>query len=161
MTRAAWFSPTILALVVAGGALGVAARAALILPIPQGAYTQGAYTQGAYTQGAHPLVVPAVTMAINIVGSLLLGVVVGRLGERHAHLRAFFGTGVLGGFTTYSAFAVHAVTLGSANPLAGLLLMALSVFGGALAAALGLQWGLRRGSGEVPPADTPAPEDAE
>lgn len=146
MTRATWFSPTILALVVAGGALGVAGRAALTVPIPQ---------------GAHPLVVPAVTMAINIVGSLLLGVVVGRLGDRHPHQRAFFGTGVLGGFTTYSAFAVHAVTLGSANPLAGLLLMALSVFGGALAAALGLQWGLGRGSGKVPPVDAPAPEDAE
>ena len=43
------------------------------------------------------------------VGSLLLGVVVGWLDDRHPRARAFLGTGVLGGFTTYSAFAVQTV----------------------------------------------------
>ena len=62
MARARWFSPVALILVIAGGALGVAARAALTLPI------------GA---DAHPLVVPAVTLAINVAGSFLLGAVVG------------------------------------------------------------------------------------
>lgn len=51
---------------------------------------------------------------INIAGSLLLGLVfglAGRLGDpdRAVLLRTFWGVGVMGGFTTYSAFAVLAL----------------------------------------------------
>lgn len=112
----------------AGGAIGVSARAALTLP---------------FSAGAHPLVVPAITLVVNIVGSLLLGVVVGLLGDRHPVLRTFVGTGVLGGFTTYSAFAVHVVQTSTAAPLVGLALMAVSLFGGLVAAGLGLALGRR------------------
>ena len=150
MARARWFSPVALILVIAGGALGVAARAALTLPI------------GA---DAHPLVVPAVTLAINVAGSLLLGAVVGCLGDRHPRARAFFGTGVLGGFTTYSAFAVQAVTLSSTSPFVGLALAAVSLFAGVLAAAFGLAAGTRaagaRATGTPGAPDAIRPEDAE
>ncbi len=55
---------------------------------------------------------PAGTMVVNIVGSLLMGaltVVLARKGG--LHLAPFLMTGVLGGFTTFSAFSLDAVTL--------------------------------------------------
>ena len=118
----------------AGGAVGVSARAAITLPLEA---------------VGSPLVVPAATVAINLLGSLLLGVLVGVLGDRMPRLRAFAGTGVLGGFTTYSAFAVHAVTTSSAAPVVGLVLVVVSVFGGALAAAAGLGLGSRGARGRA------------
>lgn len=52
---------------------------------------------------------------INVVGAFLLGVVTGAIircadTPRARAVRQFLGTGVLGGFTTYSTFAVDAVT---------------------------------------------------
>lgn len=129
MTPTRWFSWESLLLVAAGGAVGVALRALLILPLG--------------TEG-HPLVVPAVTLAINLLGSFLLGVLVGVVGDRHPRLRLLLGTGVLGGFTTYSAFAVQVVTTGSGAPLVGLVLIVVAVLGGALAAAAGLGVSARR-----------------
>lgn len=123
MASTRWFSPVALLLAIVGGAIGVAVRALLTVP---------------FAEGAHPLVVPAITAGINIAGSFLLGLVVGGLDGRHAHLRVFLGTGVLGGFTTYSAFAVHAVTTFTAAPVVGLLLIVVSIFGGVLAAGIGL-----------------------
>lgn len=137
VASARWFSPASLGLVVLGGAVGVAARAALIVPL----------------DGTHPLVVPAVTLAINLLGSLLLGVIVGWLDDRHARWRVLLGTGVMGGFTTYSAFAVQAVSTFTAAPVVGLALMAVSLFGGVLAAAAGLLVGRRIADvpGEIEP----------
>ncbi len=143
MASPRWFSWRSLLLAMVGGAIGVALRAALITP---------------FGAGTHPLVVPAITLAINLAGAFLLGVVVGRLAGRHPHLRTFAGTGVLGGFTTYSTFAVQAVTTGTAAPVIGLLLIVVSLFGGVVAAALGLVAG-RRAAGV--PADVESPEDAE
>jgi len=122
------FSWVTLALVVLGGVLGVAVRAAFVLP---------------WGSGTHPLVVPAITLLINVVGSFLIGLVAGRLDTRRPRLRAFLGTGVLGGFTTYSAFAVQTVQLFGAAPVVGLLLAAVSVLGGVAAAAWGLVLGRR------------------
>ena len=138
-----------LVVVMVGGAVGVALRAAVTVPLT-------ALTGG--TGGLHPLVVPGVTLVINVLGSLLLGVVVGWLDDRHPVGRAFLGTGVLGGFTTYSAFAVQAVTTSTASPFVGLALIAVSVFGGVLAAGVGL--GLGRRIADVPDEVEPA-EDAE
>ncbi|MFM9816015.1 fluoride efflux transporter FluC, partial [Streptomyces scabiei] len=78
--------------------------------------------------------------------------------DRHPHARVFLGTGVLGGFTTYSAFAVHAVTVSTDAPFVGLALIAASLFGGVLAAAVGLGLGVRLAGSS---AGTPTPEDAE
>lgn len=140
MARTPRLSAAALVLVILGGALGVAARAALVLPL------------GGQT---HPLVVPGVTLGVNLVGSLLLGVVIGRLGDRHPLGRLFLGTGALGGFTTYSAFAVQSVTVASAAPFVGLALIAVSLFGGVLAAAVGLSIGRRAAGrpGEIEPAE--------
>lgn len=140
VASARWLSPVSLGLVIAGGAVGVAARAALIVPLG----------------GSHPLVVPAVTFVINLAGSLLLGVIVGGLDDRHPRWRILLGTGVMGGFTTYSAFAVQVVSTFTAAPIAGLLLTLASLFGGVLAAAAGLLIGRRLADvpGEIePPGD--------
>ncbi len=95
------------------------------------------------------------TVAINVVGSLGLGVVVGVMGSRHPQARAFLGTGVLGGFTTFSAFAVQVVT---STPWLAVLLALCTLVLGVIAAGAGLRVGRalghRRGS-------TDAPEQAE
>lgn len=113
-----------LGLVVAGGAVGVLARAVILAPV------------------ADADAAVWVTFAVNIAGSLMLGVVVGALGDRSPALRAFLGTGALGGFTTYSAFAVASAQL-LATPWIALALMAASLAAGVLAALAGLFVGRR------------------
>ena len=54
------------------------------------------------------------TMAINIVGSLVMGLIVGLLARRSGDtnaVRLFLATGILGGFTTFSAFSLDFATL--------------------------------------------------
>jgi len=51
------------------------------------------------------------TLIINVVGSFLLGVLVARRPDG-GWARPFLGTGVLGGFTTFSAFAVQTLEVG-------------------------------------------------
>jgi fluoride exporter len=117
-----------LLIVMIGGAAGVAARAALLLLVGD---------------DGHPLVVPSVTMAINILGAFLLGVLSGRLGERRRGLRLFVGTGFLGGFTTYSAFAVHTLEVFTNAPIVGILFVGFTLLGGVFAAGVGLVLGTR------------------
>ncbi len=54
--------------------------------------------------------VPAGTFAVNVVGSLLLGLLTAR--SLGGDLLALLGTGFCGGLTTYSAFAVQTHGLG-------------------------------------------------
>jgi CrcB protein len=57
---------------------------------------------------------PYSTLIINVIGSCLMGVLVGYMAKTLPHsndLRAFAAVGVLGGFTTFSAFSLDAVTL--------------------------------------------------
>lgn len=55
---------------------------------------------------------PWATVAVNVFGSFLMGVVVVALAHRDANrLAPFLMTGVLGGFTTFSAFSLDALTL--------------------------------------------------
>jgi CrcB protein len=82
----------ILAVVAAGGAIGAAAR----------------YLAGERWPTA-PGALPLTTMAINVVGSAAIGVLLVVVSERWPHrrlVRPFLGTGVLGGFTTFSTYAV-------------------------------------------------------
>ena len=85
-----------LSLVALGGALGSAAR-----------YLVNVAALRAFGPGF-----PAATMVVNVAGSFLMGalvVVVAHLGGNR--LAPFLMTGVLGGFTTFSAFSLDAVTL--------------------------------------------------
>jgi CrcB protein len=84
---------------------------------------------------------PWSTLLINLSGCLLLGALFAVLAARvpePSWVRPFVGVGVLGGYTTYSTFAVEIVDLTRAGALlsaVGYLL--LSVVGGVLAVALG------------------------
>lgn len=54
------------------------------------------------------------TVAINIVGSFLMGLVAGAFmakADLPSSMRLFLATGVLGGFTTFSAFSLDAVAI--------------------------------------------------
>ena len=84
-TRISWRSALAVA---AGGALGAAARYGVTRawPTPQHGF-------------------PWATLAMNVVGCLAIGLLLGV--ERGPLLRAFLGTGVLGGFTTFSTYAVE------------------------------------------------------
>lgn len=107
-----------LALVFAGGALGSLGRHLVALALPS----------------------LAGIWVVNIAGSLLLGLLLGLLGRtrRDADLRLLLGTGFLGGFTTYGAFAVESLRLGAvAGPVFGLAAAAFQVACGVVAALLG------------------------
>jgi len=55
---------------------------------------------------------PYGTLAVNVAGSFLIGVVFSALTAREAmHLAPFLTVGVLGGFTTFSAFSLDALIL--------------------------------------------------
>ncbi|MFN7167341.1 MAG: fluoride efflux transporter CrcB [Pannonibacter sp.] len=58
---------------------------------------------------------PYATLTVNIVGSLVMGLFVGWLAKQtggvSTGLRLFFATGVLGGFTTFSAFSLDVSVL--------------------------------------------------
>lgn len=58
---------------------------------------------------------PVGTLAINIVGSCVMGLLTAYFtlsGAASQDVRLFLTTGVLGGFTTFSTFSLDAVTLG-------------------------------------------------
>jgi CrcB protein len=57
---------------------------------------------------------PWATLAVNVAGSLLMGVLAGwgaRGGGLPQELRLFLATGLLGGFTTFSAFSLEVALL--------------------------------------------------
>lgn len=58
---------------------------------------------------------PVGTLTVNVAGSLAMGLLVGWLASRPEGvgpgLRLFLATGFLGGFTTFSAFSLDAVSL--------------------------------------------------
>jgi CrcB protein len=81
-------------LVAAGGAVGCVARFLTIKQIIRW----------------NPTIFPLGTMFVNIVGSLVIGYVFAKYGAQHT-TRIFFATGMLGGFTTFSAFSWDALQL--------------------------------------------------
>jgi CrcB protein len=108
-----------------GGAVGVNARYWLGLGITR-------WTHESF---------PWATLAINVIGSFLIGLLATIFVNlsAHPHHRLFFATGVLGGFTTFSSFsleafelwrrghAVHALTYLGGSVAAGFLAVALGV----------------------------------
>lgn len=100
--------------------------------------------------GSPPGAWPWATFWINLSGSFLLAVLLDALavtGEDvgwRRYVRLGVGTGVMGGYTTYSTFAVEAVELARAGSLSLMLLYGAGsvLLGLALAYAGG--WGVRR-----------------
>jgi CrcB protein len=81
-------------------------------------------------------------VAINLVGCFALGVLTSAAGDWSPAVRDGLGIGFLGGFTTFSTFAVQAVVETDAGrPGIAALYLALSVLGGLAAATLGYALG--------------------
>lgn len=118
--------PACLALVAAGGCAGTLVRAALERAWP-----------------ASPGHLPVTTLALNVVGALALGLLLGALGEGRPRLRLALGTGVLGGLTTHSTFILESHRLltssgDGGHPVLGAAYLVGSMVAGLVAAGLGL-----------------------
>ena len=93
-----------LGLVFLGGTVGTALREALALVLPPVDLAAGVR-------------LPLTTLGINLLGALLLGLLLEALvrrgtdAGRRRTVRLLLGTGLLGGFTTYSALATDSVLL--------------------------------------------------
>jgi fluoride exporter len=91
-----------------GGAIGASAR-----------FVAGVGIVRLVGHGAFPLGV----ITVNIIGSFLMGVFVVAAAHRGlTHLSPFVMTGILGGFTTFSAFSLEAVTLYERGDMSGAVL---------------------------------------
>ena len=83
---------------------------------------------------------PAATLVINLIGSLLLGIMVGSGIE--GSLFMLIGTGFMGAFTTFSTFKLEAIQLHMDKRKKELILYnVLSYGGGILLALLGIELG--------------------
>ncbi|WP_435749027.1 fluoride efflux transporter FluC [Microbacterium sp. PMB16] len=111
-----------------GGTIGTAARLGLSLTI--------------LDAGGFPVAV----LIANVLGALLIGVLAARL-PASSDLRVLIGTGVLGGFTTYSAFMTGTIALWGDAPLVAVAYALGSLALGLAAAALGLRIGRPRSRG--------------
>ncbi|MFJ9849805.1 fluoride efflux transporter CrcB [Streptomyces sp. NPDC101150] len=109
--------------VAAGGAIGAVARygASLLWPTAPGTF-------------------PWTTLTVNVIGCALMGVLmvlITELWSPHRLVRPFLGTGILGGFTTFSTYAVDIARLVDARRAAlGLAYLAATLF-----AAMAAVWG--------------------
>jgi fluoride exporter len=92
----------VLAAIAVGGVIGALCRYALDLALP-----------------AAPDHFPWATFVINVTGCALIGILVVLVTEgwpgAHPLLRPFLATGVLGGYTTFSTYAVDATLLARAG----------------------------------------------
>lgn len=122
-------------LVFVGGFFGTGARAAIAQAVPPVAG------------------VPLAILGINVAGSFLLGLLLeglARIGpdsSRLREIRLLLGTGVLGGFTTYSAFMTGTLSLWADAPVIAVAYAVGSLTLGLAAAALGLRLGRPRAGG--------------
>ena len=88
---------TTLSLVALGGAIGASLR-----------YLAGVGIMRVFGQDDFPVAI----LTVNILGSFLMGAFVVAAAHRGlTHLSPFVMTGVLGGFTTFSAFSLETMTL--------------------------------------------------
>ncbi|MEU1434740.1 fluoride efflux transporter CrcB [Streptomyces sp. NPDC005775] len=120
----------VVAVVALGGATGASARygASLLWPTATGGF-------------------PWTTLVVNVVGCAVIGVfmvVISEAWSAHRLVRPFFGTGVLGGFTTFSTYAVDIERLvDGGRARTGLVYLGLTLLA-ALAAVWSAVWLTRR-----------------
>ncbi|MGQ4487160.1 fluoride efflux transporter CrcB [Streptomyces sp. SAS_281] len=120
----------VVAVVALGGAAGASARygASLLWPTATGGF-------------------PWTTLVVNVTGCAVIGVfmvVISEVWAAHRLVRPFFGTGVLGGFTTFSTYAVDIERLVSEDRAGtGLVYLGVTLLA-ALAAVWSAVWLTRR-----------------
>lgn len=108
------------ALIALGGAIGAVLRHGVSISL-----------------SAWTLSFPWHTLAVNLIGSFLIGLALPALLHR-TQMQVFAVTGILGGFTTFSTFSLETVALiQDDRPLAAMLYAGLSVGGGLVLAAIG------------------------
>ena len=116
----------LVALVAAGGAIGAVARYTLQQWLPSDSLPWG-------------------TMTANLVGSLFLGILLGAvaagatIGDEAVLL---FGTGVLGAFTTMSAFAVDSIRLAETDVSSTFIMITTTILGSITLAWLGWRFSI-------------------
>ena len=114
-------------IVAAGGALGAVARYGVGRLLPAGGW-------------------PWATLTVNVAGGLLMGLLAGWLafrgGVHGESIRLFAAVGVLGGFTTFSAFSLETLALWrDGAPALALANVGLNLVLGLAACGLGLLFG--------------------
>ena len=112
-------------LVAVGGAVGAVAR----------------YGVGLGAARLFGLAFPWGTLAVNIVGGLAMGLLAAKTAPEQEALRLALGVGVLGGFTTFSAFSLETVRLMEHQPGLAALYAVFSVVLSVGACWLGLSLG--------------------
>jgi CrcB protein len=112
-------------LVALGGAVGSVAR----------------YGVGVAAARWFGLAFPWGTLAANILGGLAMGLLAARVGPADENMRLLIGTGLLGGFTTFSAFSLETVRLMEHQPGLAALYAAASLGLSVVACWMGLQLG--------------------
>jgi CrcB protein len=112
-------SPAVLAAVAVGGALGATGRWAVNWLVETTVWQR------------QPAGWPWATLTVNIVGALLIGVAARRI-DRYTIAWAFAVTGILGGFTTFSALAIELNDMADADRLS----LAIAYAGVTLAAGI-------------------------
>jgi CrcB protein len=120
----------VLAVIAAGGAMGAVAR----------------YLIGA-TWPARAGAFPMSTLVVNVLGCALIGVLMVLITDvwsRQRLIRPFLGTGVLGGFTTFSTYAVDIQRLGAGAHVGSALLYLVVTPVSALLAVWATATGTRR-----------------
>jgi len=117
----------VLAVISVGGVLGSLARWGVAVAVPRS------------TSASFPLG----TLTVNLVGCLAMGglmVAVLEVAPPSRYLRPFLGTGVLGGFTTFSTYALDLVNLvETGHPVVAATYLFSSLFGGLAAVWLGAE----------------------
>ena len=142
MSRPPHLRPGLVALVGVGGAVGTLGRFGLTRALPAG-------------DGW-----PMATFVANLAGAFALGLLLEALvrrgpeDEARRRLRLALGTGVLGGFTTFSSLAIEIERLGSGgSALLGATYGLVSVLAGVACAGAGVVLAARRHDRRVPGAD--------
>jgi CrcB protein len=124
--RPAFAQPRLILFVFLGGAIGTAGREGISLVIP--------------SAGG----VPWAVLLVNVLGALILGFLLTALAKvspetpARRDIRLFAGTGMMGGFTTYSSLATDTAQLFGSNVGLAVAYALFSVVAGVGAAALGI-----------------------
>ncbi|MEW9501756.1 fluoride efflux transporter FluC [Jeotgalibacillus marinus] len=102
-----------------GGAIGAFLRAWLFIFVPI----------------THPF--PISTLLANLVGTFVLSFITFLFIHKYRRMKLFLGTGILGSFTSVSAFSVETIGLFGVNVLYASIYLVVTVVGGVLCAFLG------------------------
>lgn len=114
-----------------------------LLIIGTGSFIGGVlrYLLSLFIQNKFPVKFPFGTFSVNLAGCLLIGIVFGLTdkGFTSDEFKLFLSTGILGGFTTFSAFSIESINLMLEGEIViAIIYIIASVLGGLLAAYAGI-----------------------